>query len=202
MKQHFNLAKQQQGSALIISLIILVLMLIIGTTGMQSTILEEKMAGNSRDLNNAFQAAESGLLDAEQHIEDFVEGRNFRDTAGALLPFSADCGASTTGISADDGLCAIAGAGTPQWLQAAAWKSYGSQTGMSNLPPAGRQQPNFIIESLSAGGPPPPGESLATGKSPQPKLEYYRATTQGFGIAEDDANQPLARVMLQSIYAK
>jgi len=63
--------QKQKGSALIIGLTILVIMLIIGTAGMRTTIMEEKMAGNARDLNNAFQAAEGGLVDGEYDLLNF-----------------------------------------------------------------------------------------------------------------------------------
>ena len=54
----------QHGSALIIGLIFLVLLTVVGITAMQTTTLEEKMAGNQRDRSVAFQAAETALRDA------------------------------------------------------------------------------------------------------------------------------------------
>lgn len=51
----------KEGAVLIISLIMLLLLTIIGVTAIQTTSLEEKMAGNMRDQNLAFQAAESAL---------------------------------------------------------------------------------------------------------------------------------------------
>ena len=59
----------QSGAVLIISLIMLLLLMLIGTTSMQSTSLEEKMAGNSRDQNLAFQSAEAALRAGEARIE-------------------------------------------------------------------------------------------------------------------------------------
>jgi type IV pilus assembly protein PilX len=43
-------------------------MTVLGITAMQVTRMEERMAGNSRDVNLAFQAAEAGLRDAEVRI--------------------------------------------------------------------------------------------------------------------------------------
>lgn len=60
--------KKQSGAVLFISLIMLLLLTLIGVSGMQTTILEEKMSGNYRDQNIAFQAAESTLLEAEKYI--------------------------------------------------------------------------------------------------------------------------------------
>jgi type IV pilus assembly protein PilX len=57
--------KSQSGVVLIVSLVMLLLLTLIGTSGMQTTIMEEKMASNMRDNNLAFQAAESALRAAE-----------------------------------------------------------------------------------------------------------------------------------------
>ena len=62
----------QQGSVLIISLIIMLVLTIVGVSGMKTSLLEEKMAGNLRDSQLAFQAAEATLKQAEQYIEENV----------------------------------------------------------------------------------------------------------------------------------
>ena len=59
----------QSGAVLIISLIMLLLLTLIGASSMQTTSLEEKMAGNIRDRNLAFQAAESALNAAEASLD-------------------------------------------------------------------------------------------------------------------------------------
>ncbi|MCK5830698.1 MAG: hypothetical protein KAH20_10390 [Methylococcales bacterium] len=46
----------------------LLLLTLIGITGTQVTSLEEKMAGNAKDQNLAFQAAESALIEAEKFV--------------------------------------------------------------------------------------------------------------------------------------
>lgn len=61
---HGNIVTQS-GAVLIVSLIMLLLLTLIGVTAMQTTTLEEKMAGNLRDKSLAFQAAESALRAAE-----------------------------------------------------------------------------------------------------------------------------------------
>lgn len=58
-------AASQSGAVLIVSLIMLLLLTMIGVTSMQTTSLEERMAGNMRDKNLAFQAAETTLRVAE-----------------------------------------------------------------------------------------------------------------------------------------
>ena len=61
---------QQKGAALAISLIMLLLLTIIGVTAMQSTIMQERMAGNSRERSNAFQIAEAALRVGEKYLID------------------------------------------------------------------------------------------------------------------------------------
>ncbi|MCC8991885.1 MAG: hypothetical protein LM514_04755 [Streptococcus sp.] len=58
----------QRGSALIIALVFLLVMTLIGTTAMQGTSQQEKMAGNMRDRNLAFQAAEAALREAVVNV--------------------------------------------------------------------------------------------------------------------------------------
>jgi len=59
---------KQTGAVLFISLIILLIMTLLGISGMQTTILEEKMAGNYRDSNKAFQSTESALRKHEAWV--------------------------------------------------------------------------------------------------------------------------------------
>lgn len=55
----------QTGSALIVSLIMLLLISLIGVSSMQGTILQERMASNLHDRNIAFQASERALREGE-----------------------------------------------------------------------------------------------------------------------------------------
>lgn len=54
-----------RGATLIVALIMLALIAIIGFGALQTTTMEEKMAGNLRDKNMSLQAAEAGLRDRE-----------------------------------------------------------------------------------------------------------------------------------------
>ncbi|NOS87147.1 MAG: pilus assembly protein PilX [Methylococcaceae bacterium] len=71
-KRPFIPRPQQTGAVLAISLVILVLLTIIGISAAQFTGLEEKMAGNLRDRNLAFQAAETALREAEEKTADLL----------------------------------------------------------------------------------------------------------------------------------
>lgn len=63
-----NNSKHQSGAVLVVSLIMLLLLTIISVAGMQTTSLEEKMTGNQRDRNQAFQAAESAIRAGEKFL--------------------------------------------------------------------------------------------------------------------------------------
>jgi len=82
MQKH-NLHKLQQGSVLIISLVIMVVLTILGVSGMKTSMLEEKMAGNMRDTQFAFQAAEATLKQAEQYIDQNIVSISSFDTDGS-----------------------------------------------------------------------------------------------------------------------
>jgi type IV pilus assembly protein PilX len=59
--KHHSVRRQQKGVVLIISLVILVLVTLVGLSTIRTTTMEEKMAGNSRDRDKAFQAAEAAV---------------------------------------------------------------------------------------------------------------------------------------------
>jgi type IV pilus assembly protein PilX len=63
-----TLKHRQQGAALIVGLIMLLLLTLIGVAGMRDTLLQEKMVGNMIDREVALQAAESALRTAEDKI--------------------------------------------------------------------------------------------------------------------------------------
>lgn len=69
MNAHAKILKpKQQGAALIVALIMLLILTILGVAVMESSVVEERMAGNFMDRNRAFQGAELALRDAEQWL--------------------------------------------------------------------------------------------------------------------------------------
>lgn len=56
---------RERGAILVSALLMLLVLTVIGVSVMQITRMQERMAGNTRDLNLAFQGAEAGLRDAE-----------------------------------------------------------------------------------------------------------------------------------------
>ncbi len=74
----------QAGVVLVVGLIMLLLLTLIGVTGSQVTNLEEKMAGNSRDYNLAFQAAESALRAGEAATNSLIAANYY---TGSTQPY-------------------------------------------------------------------------------------------------------------------
>ena len=62
--------KKQQGVALVVALIVLVVMTGVGITMMSGATLQERMASNNRELTRARLAAESALRQAEAILND------------------------------------------------------------------------------------------------------------------------------------
>ena len=107
------------------------------------------MAGNARDWNTAFQAAEAALRDAER---DIMQGTRISGITG----FKTGCSAS--------GLCKVSTTGTPIWIilendSDAGWKSgqdsgtkttkYGAYTNAAAFASdTVAAQPRYIIEAL------------------------------------------------------
>jgi len=174
-------AHKQQGAILVTGMLILVVLTLIGITGMTNTSMQERMAGHDRDRQIAFQAAEAALRQGELFVTN-----NLLPAGG----FSSSC----TG-----GLCTpIATGNVEQWLVPAVWSdpdrhqvhNMGSVS-VSEI----KSQPKFIIEDL--------GKKLIESYTaldcaavPSPCPNMYRITALGTGATDT------ARVMLQVIWQK
>lgn len=73
---------RQRGAVLVVSLIMLLIVTLIAVSSMQGTIMEEKMAGNTRDRNLAFQTAESALREAETYVNGLASMGTFNGSGG------------------------------------------------------------------------------------------------------------------------
>lgn len=62
--------RRQHGAALAVALVLLLILTLLGVTGSKTTIMEERMAGNFRDRQVAFEAAEAALRVAEARLLD------------------------------------------------------------------------------------------------------------------------------------
>lgn len=84
-------ARRQQGMALLIALIVLVVVSILGTVAMRTALFQSRVSINSQTENLAFQAAESGLDAAVGLARSQITGPDgVSDTGdGEILPANA-----------------------------------------------------------------------------------------------------------------
>ena len=153
----------QRGSVLVVALIFLLLLSIVGLGAMQSSTLQERMAGNSRDMNTAFQAAEAALREAETYLTSV--------TLGTFTSTGTDgryaCTAGTECI--------------PDWADSSStgWKAK-TGTALNSV----HKTPEYVIRRL-----PPIADPSGSLVSDQPAstLEIYEITARGFGTSGESA---------------
>lgn len=68
--------RNQRGVTLYVALVLLLLLTLIGLAAVQTTLLQERMAGNYRTIHLAFQNAESRVRDSELEIGRVVGAGN------------------------------------------------------------------------------------------------------------------------------
>lgn len=185
--------------SLVIVLMLLAITMVLGVAAIQLSLMGEKSARNDRDYQIAWQAAESGLMDAEFDIDAKNAGTSTRSTqftASNALAFLDGCGVSGT----SKGLCLPATSGKPIWLTVdltasnSAAVPYGTFTsrnfdaGDSGLKP--KQSPRYIIEIID--------DTAARGDASigREKKYVYRITSMGFGPRSD------IQAVTQSIFRK
>lgn len=93
-----NPFSRETGAALITSLVFLTVLTILGMSTLGTALLESRMAGNIRDRNLAFQAAEIALRDAELYIRDSgrivgLTEEGYDNTAGCTGVAGKECDA-------------------------------------------------------------------------------------------------------------
>ncbi len=163
----------QKGAVLFLSLILLLALTAIGISTMQGSVFEEKMAGNTRDWNFAYQAAESALRSGELWLDD-----------SNSLPDPDNTGSN--------GVWGFEDIGTGSWwaTQSSSW--WGSNavalSGIAYVESQPRriiEEDTFVKDSLSIGQ-----QQTATG------LNFYRITSRATGGTDRTL------VKLQSMYAR
>jgi type IV pilus assembly protein PilX len=145
----------QQGSVLLVSLIMLLLLTLVAVGGMQGTILQERMTGNLRDRDLAFQAAEAALREAETFI------RNNPNTI----------------YGNSNGLYQVNAANRPNWQTRTTTAGNGSTTYDGNFQGVA-SQPTYYIEQISTIQ--PPGTETEGGNAVS-EPPFYRITALGVG---------------------
>lgn len=186
MYNRTHIGANQQGATLAIVLIFLVLVTLVGVTAMTTTTLEERMAGNLKDRNLAFQAAEAALRDAKLDISGgtvatatprspMISGATgFGNAANTFPSCSAATSGATVGLCLPSSLSYPASALNSTWVQGQSFMAtpsvrYGTYTGAPDLANVA-MQPRYLIEAVQVceGG----------GKCPS---WMYRITARGYG---------------------
>lgn len=172
---HCGKPKAQKGIALVVGMMMLIILAIIGISAMSMTTLDETMAGNMRDHELAFQAAETALRHAEDQL--------------AALPFA--CGHSDVAPPAAGyiDVTAADGAIVRIWERTAAsipdpWDdtSWAGSTAYNGSLNGVAEQPRYIVEQLSYDS----ADNSA----------IYRVTARGVGASE------MSRSVVQSHFRK
>lgn len=166
---------KQQGVVLITGLIFMVILTLLAVGAMRMTTLEEKMAGNTRNRDLAFQAAEAGIRLAETFLAT--------SNAGAGLP------AFDGSVPGYYGQNLVTGNSDTFWTNYN-WGAGSVLTanGLKNV----AQQPRYVIEKLNL---PVPGGTTEYDPG-NPESSIYRVTARGVGGDADTA------VILQSNFFK
>ena len=207
----------QRGLSLVMVLMILVIVSLLGAASMQISMMGEHGARNDRDLQLAWQGAESALADAALDLMGPNDAPGSRTAAIQSAPLIPESGC---GAQAWQGLCnpVTAGAKNPTWLTvdftdtspAAPTVALGTFTHRA-FPhanePAGigvqpALAPRYVIEDVSAADAASPGAGMVTATynsappagMPAATGRLYRATAVGFGPRSH------IQAMVQAVY--
>lgn len=197
---------KQQGAALIISLVMLLLITMTSVNSMQAVTMEERMSANNRSHQLAFESAERALVDAEYWLSDQLEYK-------LLSPgFDANC---TGGLCfagtypapiIESTVCELPDSTFQPVYDDSVWDdgsgryrevSYAITDEIS-------QKPRYIIEFLCHGLSDSAALDSKNGTAPLKYVsgwqsdyqEFYRITAIGYGA------QKTAKVMLQTSFRK
>jgi type IV pilus assembly protein PilX len=166
----FHSHHKQQGIALVISLIILVSLTMLGLTSIQRTTVDLAMAGNQRETGLMFQAAEVGLIAAEDSIDASNSNVDFDDPGNGLYEVQADDPAYFS----------------PDYFDGGLWGSSSTEADTDMETDFGiKDEPRFMVEylgdrdqnalhkpNIASYGSLPPGDIVS----------IYRSTARGVGM--------------------
>ena len=135
---------RQQGAALVIGLIMLLLLTLIGVAGMRDTLLQQKMVTNTKDREVALQAAEAALQAAEMSLrlpltELPITGTGKYDLTNGSIKATLDAQRRARSSEA---------AFWQNWN----WSSNSLTYGLSLNGVAAGNAPQYVIEKLPVGG--------------------------------------------------
>ena len=165
--------KKQRGVVLIMSLTILMVLTLIGVSAMKTSSMQERMSGNARDYQIAFESAEMALRAGEDYIKTISLTTDF----------------SSTGT--DGKFRARAVTGSDAWNTETNWTSgLTTPVPISSLP----NDAEYMIEIMDStyGA----EDTVVVGGAGNSNLKIFRITSRGYG------KNPNTRVMLQTDFGK
>ena len=170
---------KQRGIALVISMIMLLMMTLLGVSAMKTSQMEEKMAGNSRDVTIAFQAAETGLRDGEVWLANQTSEPEATSTgANRVWTFNSP------DPNAGNAVNWWQERNQAWWLNSA--EAYGTAIeNVKTVPHSVIEFKDFIPDDLGVGS-----GGASTGRT------YYQVTARGTGGSDQ------ARILVQSTTAR
>lgn len=175
---------KQQGVALVVSLIILVSLTMLGLTSIQRTTTDLAMAGNQRETGLMFQAAEVGLISAENTIANSTSNGDFDNPSVGFHT-----------VRADD-----ASYFSPDYFDDIEWQNRSTTAPYSMTTDFGlKNEPRYMIEFLGDRAQSP--ESLINigcygCQQPGDIVSIYRSTARGVGLTGNSSRY------LQSYFGK
>jgi type IV pilus assembly protein PilX len=174
--------KKQQGAILVISLLLLLILTVLGLAVMRMTRMQERMAGNTRDLNLALQGAEAALRDGEARITAF--GTSQPNAVGG-----AGCGLNVLEVCQRTALPVDLANQSAAWWAANAvpFGAAGTQE-FAGL----REDPRFVVEEVGI----KPQEDLGIGHGLPQDIYVYQVTGRSTGASGQ------TNTVLQSTFIK
>lgn len=167
-------ARRQRGSVLMVALMILIVLTLLVLAATRGSTLMERLVGNSRQLDQAFQTAEAALRQGESLL-DQPELPDILDTAGWYHHNDKPA---------------------PDWNTPAAWDAAANSTLAYSIDHDGdgtAAQAQIAIEELPPV--PDPGGGLNPTEQPQ-ESTVYRVSVRGYGERGDTF------VILQTTYRR
>ena len=192
---HLRPLNRERGAVLIVALLFLVILTMLGVTAMTGATMEQRMAGNTRDLAVAMQSAEAAMRDARRDINGMVittgservppiHISQFGDGTGVD---NGSCSSSAKGLCRPAAYTPTTSAILPSTLNidAVPYAQYGQYTGAPAILGVSNQ-PRYLIEIFCL-----PQHGASLGVAP---CKFYRITARGYG------SNPNSRVTLQEIF--
>lgn len=170
--------KLQRGAVLIVSMLLLLVLTILAIGASQTTRLEERMAGNTRDIDMAFQASEAGLRAAEGYIAKTAALPTCLDPASASCFVLEQGHFATTDLARKD----------KAWWQANG-KAFGTPSTQEVV--GVDEEPRYVIEEFQT-----VNFSLTVGHGVPPGKTYYKSTAWSPGATET------SHAVVESVFAR